>query len=87
MFKCFNKECGLLLLAGAVTGAAVTKFLKSKKAHDIAVKSVAQGIILKDSVMENISNIKEEADDICNEAKQSARGTCDCDCDCTAEEE
>ena len=58
------------------------KLLKTKKARDLAVKGLAQGIMVKDCVIENAMNIREEAEDICNEAKAVAKETCDCECGC-----
>lgn len=69
----FKKENGLLFLGGAITGIFALQFLKSKTFHDLAVNTVAQGISLKDSATEEYINIKEEAEDICAEAKTVAK--------------
>ncbi len=82
MLECLTKERKCIFLAGAAAGLAVLGFLKTKKARDIAVKSVAGSIMLKDKVVETAANIKEEADDICAEAKAAARQGCDCGCEC-----
>ncbi len=73
MFKCLKKECTLLVLGGAAAGVGIMQFLKSKTFRNIAVGTVAKGISIKDSAMEEYNNIKEEAEDICAEAKTVAR--------------
>lgn len=73
----FNKECRILLAIGAVAGVAITKILGTKKARDITVNSLAKGFILKDTIMEEVENIREEAMDICANAKVIAKGECE----------
>ncbi len=84
MLDWITKERKWIFAAGAATGLAVLSILKTKKARDLAVKGVAGGIMLKDKVLETAANIKEEADDICTEAKEAAKGECACgeNCDC-----
>ncbi len=85
--ECITKERGLIFAAGATAGLAVLKVLKTKKARDIAVKSVASTIMLKDKVLENVANIREEAEDICAEAKCVAKNDCECGETCNCSEE
>ncbi len=88
MFNKFDKDKGIIFGLGAVAGIALVKILKTKTVRDMAVKSLAQGIIAKDKIAEEVANIREEADDICAEAKLAARkGCCDETCDCECEEE
>ncbi len=68
-----KKECGIVFLVGAVAGIIIPKLAKSQKTRELAVKGVAQSFVIKDSVKEKIINIKEEADDIYNEAKNSVQ--------------
>ncbi len=84
MFKFITKERKWLFAAGAATGIALVGLLKTKKARELAVKGVAGSIMIKDCVLENVANIKEEADDICAEAKIAAKEGCGCgpDCNC-----
>ncbi len=84
MLKFITKQHKLIFAAGAATGIAVLSLLKAKKVRELAVKSVAGGIIIKDKVLETATNIKEEADDIVCEAKTVAQHGCSCgeDCDC-----
>ncbi len=86
MVRWITKERKWIFAAGAATGLAVMKFLKTKKARDLAVKGVANGIILKDKILETAANIKEEADDICAEAKEAAKNDCTCGDDCGCKE-
>ncbi len=87
MLHWITKERKWIFAAGAATGLAVLGLLKAKKTRDLAVKGVANGILLKDKVLETAANIKEEADDICAEATVVAKNDCACakDCDCSEE--
>ncbi len=87
MLKWITKEKKIIFAAGAATSLAIFGFLKTKKARELAVKGVAGGIMLKDKVLETATNIKEEADDICAEAKAVAKSGCDCGESCACKEE
>jgi hypothetical protein len=52
-------------------------FLKSKAAHTLAVNGVAGGLRLKNDTVKKIETIREEAQDIYEEARRK-----DCDCGC-----
>ncbi len=84
MFRNITNQHKCIFAAGAATAVAVLGFLKTEKARNLAVKSVANTILLKDVVLENVANIKEEAQDIVCEAKTVAKNECNCDesCDC-----
>lgn len=73
MFDYLKKEHTLLVLGGAAAGVGILQFLKSQTFRNLAVGTVAKGISIKDSAMEEYNNIKEEAEDICAEAKSVAR--------------
>ena len=83
MKQYFGKENRIIFAVGAVVGMATLTFLKTKKARELTVKGVASGMMLKDKVMENVANIKEEAEDICTEAKIVAQADCDSKSDIT----
>lgn len=57
-----------------LVGAAVVfvggKLLKSKAAHDAAVNITAWGMQLKDNISESLRNVRDEAADICDEARR-----------------
>ncbi len=76
MLHWITKERKLVFAAGAALGAAVISFLSTKKAREMAVKGVAGSMLLKDKVLETAANIKEEADDICAQAKLAAKNEC-----------
>lgn len=77
----FDKECRVVFGIGTAVGMGALAFLKTKKARELAVKGVAGSMLLKDKVMENVANIKEEAEDICAEAKLMAQADCICPSD------
>ncbi len=85
MLRWMTKEKNLIFVAGAATGLAVLGLLKTKKARKLAVKGVANGIMLKDRVLEGVSNIREEAGDICEQAKAMAKSECEETCECEKE--
>lgn len=77
----FRKECGILFVAGAVAGIAGLKFVKTDKARKIAVNSIAKGMMIKDSTMEGVTNLREEAEEICAEARAVAKASSECECE------
>jgi hypothetical protein len=66
-----SKKSVLTFIGGAVTAVAGAKFVKSKTAHNIAVHGVANGLRIKDDALRTIENIREEAQDVYEEAKRS----------------
>ncbi len=82
MRRFITKERKLIFVAGAATGLTVVSFLQTKKARALAVKGVANGMMLKDKILETATNIKEEADDICAEAKVVAQNEFTCGENC-----
>ena len=55
------------------------KILKSKKTREVTVNAVAQAMKLHKDAQATFANIKEEAEDICFDAKQQAAEACDCE--------
>ena len=89
MFNCFKTEdCLWCVALGAVIGAAVVTLVKTPKARELAVQGLAKGMMAKDCVMETVTNIQDEAEDICAEARAVAKenSDCDCGCDCSCDE-
>ncbi len=79
MFNRISNHTKWTFAAGAAAGLVALGFVKTKCAHKLAVKGVAGSMMLKDKVLETAANIKEEADDICAEAKETAKsGGCGC---------
>ncbi len=85
MLHFITKQHKIIFAAGAATGVAILGLLKTKKVRDMAVKSVAGTIMLKDKVLETACNIKEEADDIVCEARAVALKGCSCEDSCEDE--
>lgn len=72
MLSIFKNEKFLSALAGAAAVVIGKKILKSPKTRDLAVKGLAQGMKLHHEAKENFQNMKDEASDICNDAKAEA---------------
>ena len=64
MFHKYAK--GWIYLAGAVTGV----FLTTKAARKAAVNTIAGGMLAKDKINEGIANLKDDANDIYEDAKR-----------------
>ncbi len=77
MSDLFKKDNLLIFVGGIVTGIVGLKVVKTKKVRDAAVKTLAQGMMTKDCVVEEYTNIREEAEDICAEAKALAAAKAD----------
>lgn len=65
----FKKKTTLSFLGGAAVMLAGSKFVKSDKARELAVNSLASGMKLKDDAKASYETIKEDAKDLCEEAK------------------
>ncbi|MFI3173248.1 MAG: DUF6110 family protein [Eubacteriales bacterium] len=72
MSDLFKKENLIIFAGGIVTGIVGLKVAKTEKARTTVVKALAQGMMTKDCVVEEYTNIREEAEDICAEAKALA---------------
>lgn len=57
-------------VAAAGAGAALST---SSKVRQLAVKGVAQGILLKEGAQETVQSIKDDAEDVAAEARQDAK--------------
>lgn len=57
-------------VGGMVAAYAIKKFSETETAHNIAVNTTAGLLDLKDGLEESIENIKEDAEDIHNEAQE-----------------
>ncbi len=81
MLYWMSKEKNIIFAAGAVAGVVLFNVLKAKPVRKLAVNALAKGMMLKDSVSEEVNNIREEADDLCSEAKTAAQCSCDGACE------
>lgn len=82
MWDCFKKDCISCFAVGAVAGILGLKIVKTQKVRDLAVHGLAQGMMAKDCAMEELTNLREEAEEICNEAREMAKQKSDCGCSC-----
>ncbi len=73
----FKKENLIIFAGGIVTGLVGLKVVKTDKARKTVVKTIAQGMMAKDCAVEEYTNIREEAEDICAEAKAIAAAKAD----------
>lgn len=64
----------LSFVGGVVATVATTQFVKSDTAKKVAVRSLASGMKLKDDAVATYETIKEDAQDIYNEAKSQKDG-------------
>jgi hypothetical protein len=71
----------LIFACGGVASLIGACFLKSKTAHKLAVRGVANGMRLKNDALRKAEAIREEAQDIYEEAKRESEGECHC-CSC-----
>jgi hypothetical protein len=55
---------------GVAASVLAYKAYKSKKLRKTLVKAVAQGIKLRDDAKHTLNSIKEDAEDLCAEAKE-----------------
>ncbi|MDO5755471.1 MAG: YtxH domain-containing protein [Tissierellia bacterium] len=55
---------------GAAVGALAVGFLRTKKARELAVKGLATGMSLKDDAKAGFATLKEEAEQLHEEAKR-----------------
>lgn len=72
MLNCLKDERVLSALAGAAAVIIGKKILKAPKTRELAVKGLAQGMKLKHDAQETFQNMKDEASDLCNDAKSEA---------------
>ena len=61
-------------VGGAVTALAGAQFLKSSTARELAVKGLAKGMQLREDAAVSLETMKEDAKDICYEAKARNKG-------------
>ena len=70
----FYKDTRFLCFAGGVAAAIVGgKVLKSPKARELCVAGMAKGMKLQQDAQVTFQNMKEDAQDVCHEAKTKAQ--------------
>ncbi|MDR2830380.1 MAG: DUF6110 family protein [Methanobrevibacter sp.] len=65
----------LLFIGGAITALAAKKVIESDVAKNFAVKTVAKAMQFQDEANETLLNIKEDAEDIKNDATNIKKRT------------
>jgi len=68
----FKNEKFWLVIAGAVGSAVTKKVLKAKKTRELAVTGLAHGMKFTADAKATFQDMKDEASDICNDAKAEA---------------
>jgi hypothetical protein len=81
MLNCFKNEKVLCALGGAAAVIIGNVILKSKKTRQLAVSGLAKGMKLQNDAKEAFQNMKDEAQDICYDAKAEAGLADDMDCE------
>lgn len=66
------KDCRILCFAAGIAAVPVIKkIVKSDKTRKVCVSGLAKGMKLYQDAQETVQNIKEDAEDLCYEAKNS----------------
>lgn len=68
----YKNEKLLSFLGGAAAVIVGTKILKAPKTRELCVKGLASGITAKNNAMATIQNLKEDAEDLCADAREQA---------------
>lgn len=72
MKNIFKNEKFWLVVAGAAGTIVGKKVITAKKTRELAVKGLAKGMKFTDDAKTAFRNMKDEAQDICYEAKEKA---------------
>ena len=70
--KCLKNEKLICFIGGIATATLGVKALKSKKTREVCVKGLAKGMKLQKDAQEAFQNMKEDAEDVCFDAKRQA---------------
>lgn len=73
MYDFLTSKRAISFYSGILVSIIGGKILKTEAVRKMTVNTVAKGIMFKDSILEEYANIKDEADDICNEAREVAK--------------
>ncbi len=74
ILDCLKNEKFLYFVGGALAATYGVKALKSEKTRKACVSGLAKCIKLQNDAQVTFKNMKEEAEDICYDAKQQADG-------------
>lgn len=73
MFNCLKNEKVLCFVGGMAAALVGAKILKSTKTREVCVAGMAKGMKLYRDAQVNFQNMKEDAQDLCHEAKMKAQ--------------
>lgn len=72
MLKCFKNEKLWCAVGGAAALIVGKKIVKSKKTRELAVSGLAKGMKLQSDAKSAFQNMKDQASDLCYDAKTEA---------------
>lgn len=72
MLKCLKNEKLWYVVGGAAAVIVGKKILKAKTTRQLAVTGLAKGMKIQSDAKEAFQNMKDEASDICYDAKEAA---------------
>ena len=72
MWKCFKNQKVWCAIGGAAAVIVGKKILTAKKTRELAVTGLAKGMKLKNDANSAFQSMKDEAQDLCYEAKEQA---------------
>ena len=72
MLKCFKNEKLWCAVSGAAALVVGKKIVKSKKTRELAVSGLAKGMKLQSDAKSAFQNMKDQASDLCYDAKTEA---------------
>lgn len=75
MKSVFKNQKAMLFLGGILTGTLGLKALKSKQAKKFYVSTLANGMKMQQDAQNLLQTMKEEAEDMCYEARQTAKSS------------
>ena len=71
-FNCLRNDKLMCFIGGVVTATIGVKILKSDKTRGACVRGLAKGMKLQRDAQEIFQNMKEDASDICFDARKEA---------------
>lgn len=71
-WECFKSKHFLWFAAGAASVLAGKSIIKSESARKACVKTMAKAIKLQNDAQEAFQNMKEDAEDLCYDARQES---------------
>lgn len=79
MNNIFKNEKAMIFLGGVAAGTLGAKVLKSKCAKKFYVSTLANGMKLQQDAQQLFETMKEDAEDMCFEARKEATTECECE--------